>query len=402
MPRRYLDLLRTLAILAVFATHVLLFCPPAVLTSLVVAGHNVSWLLIGPAWGGVWVFFVLAGYLVGKGFMRGSYALTWPGCRRFWWNRFLRICVPYYFAVFVVVVLTAPQLLDMSGWSTLARMLTFTYYDTSTSAPLGQTWYVSTLVQLMVVAPLLALLLSPLLRRPRAALLAIILVLAAGTLVRVAPLLLYPGSLMEEWWPSWMYVPVWANVDVFVAGYLVNAFAGRPESVQARSPRRLPVLIAFAAVWVATAWLAYHGLTLDGQTSGKIFAFGGPLVWTAVAAWWIVMAEARPTPASAPGFIRGWWWVLVEAAAALSYGMYIWHVPILQSVSTAVHATSPMRAWAITFFGGLTLTVAMAAVVRGSVERAASRWRHDPPRKLVTASQGAGDAAAVSNVEVTS
>lgn len=52
MKRRHLDLLRVLAILAVFATHVILFCPARLLDSLVIAGHNVSWLLIASPRGG--------------------------------------------------------------------------------------------------------------------------------------------------------------------------------------------------------------------------------------------------------------------------------------------------------------------------------------------------------------
>jgi peptidoglycan/LPS O-acetylase OafA/YrhL len=381
MRRRYLDLLRVLAILAVFATHVLLFCPSGVLSSLVIEGHNVSWVLIGPAWGGVWVFFVLAGYLAGKGFAGGRYALTLSGCRRFWWNRFLRIGVPYYFAVFVVVILTAPQLLNRSGWRTLAHMVTFTYYDTATAAPLGQTWYVSTLVQLMVLAPLLALLLAPFLQRPRRAALVVILVLLAGTLIRVAPLLLHPGTHIQDWWPSWMYVPIWANIDLFVAGYLVNAFTGSgSEHPEPRVMRPALVMTAFAAVWLLTAWLAYQGLTLGRPTSWMIFAIGGPLVWTAVAGSWIVMAEARPALTATPGVVRSWWWVFVEAGAAVSYGVYLWHVPILQSISTVISTSSALRAWAILFSLGLTLTLVMAGVTRATVERAALRLRRDPPR----------------------
>jgi peptidoglycan/LPS O-acetylase OafA/YrhL len=377
--RRYLDLLRVLAILAVFSTHVISFCPPTIMHSLEFNDHNVSWLLIAPAWGGVWIFFALAGYLAGKGFASGRYALTWAGCRRFWWNRFLRICVPYYFAAFVVVVLTAPHLLDRSGWPMLARMLTFTYYDTAATAPLSQTWFVSTLVQLMVVAPLVALVLRPLLARPRLAVLIVGAVLLGGTLVRVAPLLLHPGTGVGDWWPSWMYVPVWANLDLFMAGYLLNAARACEPRADVRL-RPAPVMALFAAVWVLTAWIAYHGLFLREEGSMTALAIGGPLVWLGMTALWVRMAETRSAGPSASGAWRLRGWLLVEAGAAVSYGVYLWHVPILQSVSTVVHASTPLGTWAVLFAVGLALTLGMAAATHTSVERAALRLRHEAPR----------------------
>jgi peptidoglycan/LPS O-acetylase OafA/YrhL len=377
MKRRYFDLLRVLAILAVFATHVTIFCPPALSSSLWVGGHNVSWLLLGPAWGGVWIFFVLAGYLTGKGFSAGRYVLTLAGVRRFWWNRFLRICVPYYFAVFVVVVLTAPRLLDVSGWPTLVRMLTFTYYDWLPHAPLSQTWFVSTLVQLMLLAPLVALALTPLLKKPRLAGLVAIALMLAGTLVRVAPLLRHPGTDIGVWWPSWMYIPVWANLDLFMVGFLVNAATRPPASRTGWWLRPTPVLTAFAALWFVTTWVAFHGLILGIQTSSRVLAIGGPLAWTAITALWICMAEARPAQLVTVGRWRSRWWLLVEAGAAVSYGVYLWHVPILQSISSVIYAPTPIGVWAMLFVSGLALTLAMAAITRVTVERAASRLRRD-------------------------
>jgi len=375
MPRRYLDLLRVLAIFAVFATHVTVFCPPGIFASLDVGGHNATWLIWGPAWGGVWVFFVLAGYLTGKGFSHGRYPLTWPGCRRFWRNRFVRIGVPYYFAVLFVVVLTAPRLLAPSGWSTVAHMLTFTYYDTAPMAPLSQTWFVSTLAWLMVLAPLVALLLMPMLDRPRLAVTVAVLALGVGSLIRVVPLLIHPDTPVIRWWSAWMYEPVWCNIDLFVAGFLVNAVV---QSRQMRARGRLrpaPVMVAVTALWFLTTWFAFHGLLAGSEASLGLFAFGGPLAWTAVTAVWICMAESQTSAAAPAGPFRSRAWSTVKWGAAVSYGVYLWHVPVLQSVSKVVHAPTPLGVWARLFPVALACTLVFAAVIRITVERAASGLR---------------------------
>jgi peptidoglycan/LPS O-acetylase OafA/YrhL len=89
------------------------------------------------------------------------------------------------------------------------------------------------------------------------------------------------------------------------------------------------------------------------------------------------MAEARPAQLVTVGRWRSRWWLLVEAGAAVSYGVYLWHVPILQSISSVIYAPTPIGVWAMLFVSGLALTLAMAAITRVTVERAASRLRRD-------------------------
>lgn len=41
--------------------------------------ENATWILLPGAWVGVWGFFVLSGYVIGKGFFFGSYPLSYKG-----------------------------------------------------------------------------------------------------------------------------------------------------------------------------------------------------------------------------------------------------------------------------------------------------------------------------------
>jgi peptidoglycan/LPS O-acetylase OafA/YrhL len=168
--------------------------------------------------------------------------------------------------------------------------------------------------------------------------------------------------------------------DLSIAGYLLNATARAPEPRSDVRSRSASTRMLFAAVWVVTAWLAYRSFTLGGRASWTVLPIGGPLVWLAVAALWIRMAEGRPARQATAGALNTRWWQLVEAGAAVSYGVYLWHVPILQSVSTAIDASTPLATWAILFAAGLALTLAMAAATRATVERAASGLRHEAPR----------------------
>ncbi|WP_375506305.1 acyltransferase family protein [uncultured Nostoc sp.] len=59
--------------------------------SIIYHGYDFTWILFSHGPAAVWIFFVLSGYLMGKGFYSGRYIANISGIVNFWRNRILRI-----------------------------------------------------------------------------------------------------------------------------------------------------------------------------------------------------------------------------------------------------------------------------------------------------------------------
>ena len=149
--------LRAYACLLVLVNHVYGSLPPGSWHRLLlVRGHNLSWAIHTPAWSGVWIFFTLSGYLMGKAFFTGRYALNRHGAGEFYHNRAWRIGPLYLLVVAISCLLQAPEVFYRENWTVLVRMLTFTYSAQSRVNPDGALWSISTEVQFFLLAPAMA------------------------------------------------------------------------------------------------------------------------------------------------------------------------------------------------------------------------------------------------------
>lgn len=130
--------LRAYACLLVLVNHVYGSLPPGSWHQLLlVRGHNLSWAIHTPAWSGVWIFFTLSGYLMGKAFFTGRYALNRHGAGEFYHNRAWRIGPLYLLVVAISCLLQAPEVFYRENWTVLVRMLTFTYMHNRGSIPMA-------------------------------------------------------------------------------------------------------------------------------------------------------------------------------------------------------------------------------------------------------------------------
>ena len=123
------------------------------------------WLLAPSPWAGVWVFFVLSGYLMGKGFFSGRYPFSRDGLLTFYRNRLLRILPLYWFAVLAISLLMKPEIFAPKNIWMLAAILLFDYSGAFAINPIGALWSVSTEVQFYILVPFLFVLYASLIER---------------------------------------------------------------------------------------------------------------------------------------------------------------------------------------------------------------------------------------------
>lgn len=335
--------------------------------ALPVGDWDLSWLLF--AAGGVYLrlFFVLSGYLTGKVFWIGKYDLTPAGVWRFWQNRWRRIAPLYYFAVLFLTVLVYTHLLQRENWGYLLQILTFTYNHALPTDFNRALWAVSTEMQFYAIAPFAVALIQRFAATPRRATLAAIAVALAVTLYRGVVMV---SDLQENIVAHW-YTPLPANLDAFLGGMLLNVWLQHKPLF---APRFRGALAAIGAIGLhlVTAYYVYfvEERNLPGRGAdfhSPIGILGLPLAAVLVFGWVIYSLEAgeaygrRPAPLSFAACLQNPL-RLLEALAQLSYGIYVWHMPVLRQIAFAHPVVASDKPFTL-FVGKLGVTLALSSLL---------------------------------------
>ncbi|HVS38719.1 MAG TPA: acyltransferase [Gemmataceae bacterium] len=313
--RPELDGLRGLAVLAVMAYHCELrrFLPGGFL--------------------GVDVFFVLSGFLITALLLREHQQTGRIHLPRFYLRRARRL-FPALFLMLAVCWIWAVVRTKPARAAVIHRAALLTACHVANAASwwslpmdcLGHAWSLSLEEQFYLVWPiLLAVLLRCGVRRRRIALLAA-LGLSASALVR--------AGLWFSPWPAGAAAAatsLMARADALLAGCLVGLLvaAGRRTS----SPRSRRMLQTAAGVSVAV--LLLFGM-LANQQAAFLYLGGFTVVAAAAAVVTAALAAAPPWPLSrllsAPPLV---------GIGRISYGLYLWHFPLLSLAPKLIHSCIP-------------------------------------------------------------
>ncbi len=395
---------------------------------------DISWLFINRGAPFVWVFFCLSGYLVGKVFYCHRYRFNRSGVVRFWYNRALRIAPLYYFVVLVTLPIY-PHLLTAQYRETLIRLLTFTYHPYATAevafynAPL---WAVSTEVSFYLVAPFIYFVASRWLNSRRRLLMTYLSIFLGVFLWKAIAFHTYGESINHiQLYYQHIYAPLWSNLDVFLCGFLVNplilmrqrqpqdaatshlfsvvespcALAGfsqgaASQTTQPNVSRKgdwgMPFLAPRQQPWSkglgAAIALGYLGLSayyffieaaLPVMLSTTVKLFVLPPLSAIATAYFIFICESEHYHQPQPAPLEGWANIikhprhyLIARLGVLSYGIYVWHFPVMLWLSQGVgiEPEAP-EAFLQRLTGTLVFSILIASVTHTLVERPSARYR---------------------------
>jgi len=387
-PARYmpaLDGLRAVAVLAVIAYHINLPAAPGGLL-------------------GVGVFFVLSGYLI-TDLLLGERERTGAIALGAFWQRRARRLLPALF-VMLAAVTAATALVEPAQigalWGALAAAVTYSsnwwlifhhvsYFQSfGPPSPLGHLWSLAVEEQFYLVWPLVLLALAGALARGRRGLaLFVVLALAVASTVLMA-MLYQPGSDPTR---------VYDGTDTRAAALLVGAAL----ALVWPSRRLVERVYRARSGWADLAGLA--GLAVIALMVWRVgqystFLYRGGFLVLSVATAGAVAALAHP----ATRLARLFSWAPLRWLGERSYGIYLWHYPVIALTTPLAQADAfvPWRA-ALQVGASVVLAAASYAWVERPIRkaglagliRAAARRRRTRPARRVAATGAAAAGFAI-------
>lgn len=221
-------LLRTIAWAMVFIIHgYIIFYNSKVnenLSKIFMGDIDLTFLKYPSAWGGVWIFFVLSGFLMGKAFITKRYSYGDSGILYFYKNRILQIFPIYYFCIFILAIFVHPEIFRPENIKSLIRVATFTNDSLLNINIDGALWSLSTEIQFYILVPFLVqfvVFLSDKIGLNKV----LFLVILFGVVERFALYKMnYSGAVDFEFWDRCIYKPLYCNIDLFIFGILANLY----------------------------------------------------------------------------------------------------------------------------------------------------------------------------------
>ena len=107
-----------------------------------------------PAWTEIGIFFILSGYLLGKGFYKNKYTTDIKGMLSFWITRFIRVFPMYFLLLFISFLFICPEFFFSEKWKILIPLFTFTFSGECSHFSFDASWFISTIMQLYFAMPI--------------------------------------------------------------------------------------------------------------------------------------------------------------------------------------------------------------------------------------------------------
>jgi peptidoglycan/LPS O-acetylase OafA/YrhL len=324
-----IDALRGLAMTAVVAIHCGLF---------------------PMGWMGVWLFFVISGFAVATSLFSTKHrtAEVWSRIETFYARRALRIW-PIYFLFVAANALVIVSLGESGSLQEVPWLMTFTQnikmiiesYAPGTCWPgFAHLWTLSTEQQFYVVFPLLLLLTS---RRSRA--IALLCVIAIAPLIRYATArwaMAYGFDDLHIAFAVYAFGP--GHFDAFAIGTLIALY--REEISQDRRLARLATIVALMTMSVyGLAYVIINSVLIDHFSVGVIRNIVSGVLYGQGREVWVYLVPVYASAAVLMRILAGDRHCLricrlpgLQAIGRISYGGYLFHVPILMILINLVPA----------------------------------------------------------------
>lgn len=369
-PLKGLDGLRGLAALAVFGVHYGQVVRPDALVGPFDLGR-----LLANGEHGVSLFFTLSGFLLGLPFWRHLLGQgPRPALSSYAWRRAARILPAYYLCLTLLILLGGYWRVPGSGADiALHYGLVFNYAEFSIFSLNPPFWSLAVELQFYLLLPAVFLLGRHLARHPWLTLAALAVssyVLELGLLAALDQQVPWPGQP----WFTWLQ-PYGAVLTYSLPAHLPHFLIGLALGYAWLSDSGRDMLTPVRADGVFWAALLLCGLLLAGPWATAVSLPHGRYSLPLVPLLLALLIYTAPVAPLAQRLLES---APIRALGLLSYGLYIYHYPVLQLTDHWMRLLGWDAAehWLAFAMVSLALSLVAATLSRLLVERPALRWAH--------------------------
>lgn len=328
---------------------------------------------------GVSVFFTLSGYLITSLLLQGFVQRDRIGLKAFWGRRARRLLPALLLMLPVVAVTTAiarpdklagtgrqvvSALFYVANWTTIARGDDY-FQRLSGPGPLDHLWSLAIEEQFYIVWPLLVLAmlwLGARLGRRRAPLILVTVLLAAASTWAIVHL--YDPHAMNN-------TRAYEGTDARAAALLVGALAAMALPFDRVTEVSRPWRIALDVVGTLGLAGVVACIALTDEYSPFLYRGGELALSASTVALALAAAHPGTVVARALGILPLRW------VGARSYGIYLWHLPVVAFMPSTVLVDRPMLHGAVEFGLIVVLAAASFRLIEDPIRRRAlarKRW----------------------------
>lgn len=331
-----ISVLRVVATLSVFCLHTTLFEPGI---NDFFAKGGLRFLFRTPVWSAVWIFFILSGYLAGKGYASQCYVVTWEDTKRYYLRKILKVMIPTYVYIFIVLAILYPGFVSENPIIIL-KLITFTYDASPGNNGISATWYVFTLFWLYLITPIAAGVLNRLKKNPGALCGALGFITLASLIWRT-----YACFAGLEW-NHYVFVPPVCNLDLYIGGMILAYLCAEKEPiVQSRSIRASAALL-FAVLIITNCYVYNRALLGDMFCDRLCRYFYQTLYLMASLIYLYVFDNGKWESFKKCNNKLGCWAIkLINGFAAISFEFYLFHSLVLDKVAECVISARVINTW---------------------------------------------------------
>ena len=271
-------------------------------------------------WAGVWIFFGLSGYLMGKIFSTNRYTNSRSSILQFYRKRILRIYPIYLISLGLIIFLRDPLDIKIQNIETFIDLIIMDYSGQNGYNPIGSLWSISTEFKYYLLTPFLFYFTNKLTRKQT-----VVLLFSTVTLGMVIRFTLYKIFGFSDWY-RYIYAPFISNFDFFYCGMLLSICLTKFKGKNFTDVRWLlivPIFIAYLFSVVTGSMFMVFGK----QNYLIPFVVINPTVVLICTLSFIYVAE-KSIYLKSNFLIK-----FISKAGIYTYCAYVIHEPILKSFS---------------------------------------------------------------------